>query len=368
MCDRYDEDYYVRMRNDTLRTSAYREAIQAIAPGRVCLDLGTGGLALLAVFAARAGAKHVYALEANADAAEAAEQVVLEEGLGSTITVLRGYSRDVQLSLSPPPDLLIHEILGEFAGGEGVAAAVRDAADRLLAPPADPSLPRSIPARARTLLAPVAALPDGAKANNPPWTTQFPPPFLPTRKGLTAPQEYGSFGAGVDRARDLAAPQVFEELLFDELSPQTEQQRTLVFRMRRPGSLLGLVLTMEASVRADAPTPPVSSAAAGSSWRAPFLRLPSGPAPVVAGQTLAVRCNVSLGAQPWYEFEVWLGLPPGALARGRMLDAGAGGDWSDPSLRGLQRLARMATDGTTVHVETFPVQGWILGPPGHTPR
>jgi hypothetical protein len=150
-CERYTDETYARMRDDDVRTRAYRRAIEQHAPGKLCLDIGTGALALLAIIAARAGAEHVFAVEANAEAAASARRTVAAEGLASQITVLDGYSTDV--TLPRPVDLLLHEIIGEIASAEGVVAAVRDAGARHLRRGARPG-PLSIPARARTLLAP----------------------------------------------------------------------------------------------------------------------------------------------------------------------------------------------------------------------
>ena len=61
----YTDATYARMRDDAARTEAYRRAIAAHAGGRVVLDIGTGGLALLAIMAAQAGASQVYACEAS---------------------------------------------------------------------------------------------------------------------------------------------------------------------------------------------------------------------------------------------------------------------------------------------------------------
>ena len=123
----------------------------------------TGLLALLAVLAARAGARHVYAVEANADAAAAARATVEAAGLSSMVTVLDGYSTDV--TLPERAEVVLHEIFGEVAGAEGVVAAIADAARRHMAPAvvagAVGSLaPRSVPALARSLVAP-AEFPDG---------------------------------------------------------------------------------------------------------------------------------------------------------------------------------------------------------------
>ena len=150
LCERYTGETYTTMRDDEMRTRAYLSAIERHAPGKLCLDIGTGALALLAIIAARAGAEHVFAIEANAEAAAAARQAVAAEGLEAQITVIEGYSTDV--TLPRRVDLLLHEIIGEIASAEGVVAAVLDAGERHLRSGA--AAPVSIPARARTLLAP----------------------------------------------------------------------------------------------------------------------------------------------------------------------------------------------------------------------
>lgn len=123
LCDGYDDKVYAQMRDDDKRTSAYEQAIKAASPGKVVLDLGTGALALLAVMAARAGAKHVYAIEVNEEAYTAATKHVAELGLSETITLLHGFSTEV--ALPERVDLIIHEIIGEIATLEGVVVALR---------------------------------------------------------------------------------------------------------------------------------------------------------------------------------------------------------------------------------------------------
>ena len=116
------------------------------------IDLGTGALALLAIFAAEAGAKHVYAIEVQPVAAAAARRTIKEAGLSDRITVIEGFSTDPHVVLPEKADLLVHELIGEIAGEEGVVAAIADARKRHLAPTA--STPFSIPSRTTTLLAP----------------------------------------------------------------------------------------------------------------------------------------------------------------------------------------------------------------------
>lgn len=70
--DSYTPSVYAKMRDDSIRTSAYKRALNALAPNRTVLDIGTGGLAILAISAAQAGAKRVYAIEASKGAYEQA--------------------------------------------------------------------------------------------------------------------------------------------------------------------------------------------------------------------------------------------------------------------------------------------------------
>jgi len=69
----FDESAYKAMVDDARRTPLFEEAIRRRLKGRegelVVLDIGTGPFALLALMAARAGAKKVYAIEANLEAA-----------------------------------------------------------------------------------------------------------------------------------------------------------------------------------------------------------------------------------------------------------------------------------------------------------
>ena len=84
------------------RAQAFCAAIAAQAKGKVCLDIGTGSLALLAIAAAEAGARRVYALEANASAAELARRSVVAAGYEDVITVLQGFSMDIGLAEGQP--------------------------------------------------------------------------------------------------------------------------------------------------------------------------------------------------------------------------------------------------------------------------
>ena len=208
-CERYTDATYAKMVGDGERTSAYAAAIRQHAPGRVCLDIGTGALAVLALQAAEAGAAHVYAVEANAAAAEAAVATVAAAGFSDRISVLRGYSTDVELPARV--DLLLHEIIGEVAGAEGVVAAVADARRRHLAPEAASSgAPVSVPARAVSLVAP-AEFPGSEYFAS----LEFPMLAAPGARALKLPS--------LPRRLLLDAAAPFESLDFSQAAPQPTQ-------------------------------------------------------------------------------------------------------------------------------------------------
>ena len=79
---RFYEEQYNAERDDTRRTPQFIKAIQERVRGReglTVLDIGTGPFALFATVAARAGAKKVYAVEANPEAADRARNFLAEQ-------------------------------------------------------------------------------------------------------------------------------------------------------------------------------------------------------------------------------------------------------------------------------------------------
>lgn len=152
---------YEAMRDDGPRTAAYDAAIKrrlaTLGSDTVVVDIGTGSLALLAIMAARAGARKVYAIEKNPAAAKQAKEVVAKEKLDGKIQVIEGDS--MQVELPEKVDLIVSELIGSIATQEGVEPIIRDASARFLKSdlPDLPgvSSPRMIPARCQTAIAPV---------------------------------------------------------------------------------------------------------------------------------------------------------------------------------------------------------------------
>ena len=141
---------HARMLHDDRRTNDYIAAVrEAVQPGDVVLDIGTGS-GVLAIAAARAGARHVYAVEAS-DIADVAERVFACNGLQDRVTLLRGWSRDIDLP--EPADLLVAELIGNEPCEEEILETTLDARRRLLKPGAR-LIPHTLELLARPLLVP----------------------------------------------------------------------------------------------------------------------------------------------------------------------------------------------------------------------
>jgi len=143
----YNPSGQIRMLEDRVRTSRFTDAIRrTVRPSDVVVDLGTGS-GVLAVAAAQAGAKRVYAIEAG-PTAEVAEKFFERSGLGNRITLFRGMSTDVVLP--EQADVLVCEVIGNEPLAERILETTSDAVARLLKPRA-----RLIPSALRIYAEPV---------------------------------------------------------------------------------------------------------------------------------------------------------------------------------------------------------------------
>lgn len=122
---------HIDMLNDRGRTEAFIKAIQqTVKPGDVVVDLGTG-TGVLAIAAAKAGARKVYAIEAGVIRRQATE-VIKENGFEGQIAVMPGWS--TQVTLPEQADVVIGELLGNDPFGEDITDVYRDAVRRFLKP------------------------------------------------------------------------------------------------------------------------------------------------------------------------------------------------------------------------------------------
>ena len=138
---------HIKMLNDRARTESYLAAIaEVVKSGDVVVDMGTG-TGVLAVAAARAGARHVYAIEASS-IGWSARAVFEANGLADRITLVPGWSTEV--TLPERGDVLVSEIIGNEPLEERVLEATSDAIKRHLNPGA-----RLIPHAVRVYCLPV---------------------------------------------------------------------------------------------------------------------------------------------------------------------------------------------------------------------
>lgn len=140
--------YHVPMMNDARRNLAWDAALKAaIRPGMLVLEIGTGA-GMLALMAARAGAR-VVTCETNAVAAAAAVELAALNGYADRIDVVPANSKDLRVGehLDRPADLLVCDIFADGLLGFEPLSAIADARERLLAPGA-PSVPRAASLRA----------------------------------------------------------------------------------------------------------------------------------------------------------------------------------------------------------------------------
>jgi type III protein arginine methyltransferase len=141
------------MMNDSPRNDAYFAALQnAVTPDTHVLEIGTGS-GLLAMMAARLGARQVTTCEVVAEIAETARAIVADNGLAPPVTVIGKKSTKLEIGtdMEERADLLVSEILSSEFLGEGVLGSIEDAKRRLLKPgPASsrPAAPFSSPCSA----------------------------------------------------------------------------------------------------------------------------------------------------------------------------------------------------------------------------
>ena len=120
---------HIGLLDDELRTKQFLAAIRAqVTADDVVLDIGSG-TGVMAVGAALAGAKHVFAMEASAMAGTVRE-LARANGVADRVTVLQGWS--TRLELPTRATLLVTETIGNDPLGEHIVDIVADAKKRLL--------------------------------------------------------------------------------------------------------------------------------------------------------------------------------------------------------------------------------------------
>ena len=159
---RYSAAGHGHMIADVARVDAYARAIErCVRPGDAVLEIGTG-TGLFAMLACRAGARRVFAVEAD-DIIEVARANARANGLDDRIEFRQALSTEIELP--ERVDTIVSDLRGVLPVFEGHLAAIIDARTRFLAPGG-----RLIPAEDRIMVACVAA-PDDYAALTAPWSS-----------------------------------------------------------------------------------------------------------------------------------------------------------------------------------------------------
>lgn len=102
------------MLKDRVRTHTYERAIlgnKHLFDGKVVLDVGSG-TGILCLFAAKAGASHVYGIECS-EIVEISRKIVADNKLQDRITFIKGKAEEVTLPVDKV-DIIISEWMGYF--------------------------------------------------------------------------------------------------------------------------------------------------------------------------------------------------------------------------------------------------------------
>jgi tetratricopeptide (TPR) repeat protein len=129
-------EWHVPMMNEKNRNQAYFDALESvITPNSKVFEIGTGS-GLLAMMAAKLGAKQVTTCEAVPLIAETARKIIKDNQFENTIEVIAKKSVDVDVGKDMPKqaDILISEIFSSELLGEYVLPSLEDAKRRLLRP------------------------------------------------------------------------------------------------------------------------------------------------------------------------------------------------------------------------------------------
>lgn len=270
------------MVSDKPRTDAFAAAIkEVVKEGDEVLDLGTG-TGLLALLAAKAGARKVYGLD-DSDVAEIATKLVDSNGLTGAVDIIRCNANDFDLGNTM--DVIVSEWLGHLAFAEAMYDDVIGARNTNLKPGGV-----MIPAAVDVLLAPIAC-PELYEGQGPGfWREPIHGIDYSSLEAMELDQQF-SWQIPVPAESKLAEGQPMVSL--DMASAEREdpwRRGELEFTMGRKERLDGFVgwfaIQLSPSVRLDTgPDSPLTH------WRQ--IHFPFQPIEVEEGQALTVKYELT---------------------------------------------------------------------------
>jgi hypothetical protein len=273
---------YEIMETDEVRNEAYQDVIRQTVSGKVVLEVGTGRKALWAVCCARAGAKRVYAIEANKRAYQAALEFLRFKRIDNVYLVC-GFSDQVQLPECC--EVLLHSLVGDIGSSEGMIRFIEDAKRRLLTSDAI-----HIPQRCTTYV----MLAEDPKLRRVEWVLSYLMRGLRPFEGLSFVWFFG-----FPHSAALSEPHVFEDFVFPE-APQLCTNTRLFMQSKRDGELRGVCFFIRLYV---GETRVVDSWASHTTWCNPYVRLKR-PTPIRKGDFVEMNIQSDLSGNPSYSIRL----------------------------------------------------------------
>ena len=129
-------EWHVPMMNEQNRNQAYYDALKSVITAQsTVFEIGTGS-GLLAMMAAKLGAKQVITCESVPMIADTAQQIIKDNHFENTINVIAKKSTDITIGqdMSAQADILVSEIFSSELLGEHVLPSLEDGKRRLLKP------------------------------------------------------------------------------------------------------------------------------------------------------------------------------------------------------------------------------------------
>ena len=303
----WEQDFHQLMLDDQIRMAAYKIAIQeAVKPGMVVLDLGTG-TGILGLWALQAGAKYLYAIDVNADVIPKAIAAFEGGGFARKFQVFHGLSYDI--NLPNQVDLIISEIIGNLGDNEDFIPILNDARKRFLKQDGR-MLPRSV----RSQLVPVST----AKVHRQVAAQQcrtlnknYSLPELMQRLAIKSPFNL-YYDVIIPRSCYLSEPKVAKHFLFDG-SDQPVYATELAYVVTAEGVLTGFKGSFAAelsdSVVLDISGDDIAARTTSDSWKHCYLPLQN-PLNVMRGDEIHLRYErsyPSLRNSPFRQCYRWSG-------------------------------------------------------------
>jgi SAM-dependent methyltransferase len=303
----WEQDFHQLMLDDQIRMQAYKSAIQeAVKPGMVVLDLGTGS-GILGLWALQAGAKYLYGIEVNRAIIPRARETIERGGFTGKYEIFEGFSHDINLPVQV--DLVISEIIGNLGDNEGFVPILADARMRFLKREG-----HMLPLRVRCELVPVNATKahgQVAAKNCRALNAGYSLSDLMHRLAIKNPFNL-YYDAIIPRACYLSEPRIARHFLFDGTDePVYEVQ--LAFPVVTDGLFTGFkgsfVANLSASVVLDISGDDIASRATSDSWKHCYLPVQNALT-VKGGDEIRLRYSRSIpgvGDSPFRQYYEWAG-------------------------------------------------------------